>query len=339
MKKTIIINFITALIFAANLSFAITQSQYDYWNGKLLSQPLSHQFAQLTNAPATTSINEFEWPEIVSKQYKSQLSSQEKQLNAKFRALSRSLLDKLDHYYKEIESSTDAEFSSKITPLIELRDKIAKKPSYVNYILVDHINRILVVNTAERLVKSTPLPPGIEEIVSNVCNFTVDVDIIKNIFEKENAQTYNLNSTNTPQKIKYEKLWDKIEPGTDFIYPKSCGLAISYKMIDSENIELIPWRMIITEAYYAALPYMLEYREKTADYSSKDKFTKICQVMSKKRIESLPGFIKAVKWYSPASFVSQTIYYTRINQMKDILDFNIRARRQKAKEQLFKKRL
>ena len=324
MKKTIIINFITALIFAANLSFAITQSQYDYWNGKLLSQPLSHQFAQLTNAPATTSINEFEWPEIVSKQYKSQLSSQEKQLNAKFRALSRSLLDKFDNYHKEIESSTDAEFSSKITPLIELRDEIAKKPSYVNYILVDHINRILVVNTAERLVKSTPLPPGIEEIVSNVCNFTVDVDIIKNIFEKENAQTYNLNSTNFPQKSKYERLWNKIEPETDYIYPKNTHLSLSYLMIDSENINLIPWRMMITAPYIASLPYVLEYRKKVSDYSPDNKFPKICQVMSKKRIESLPAIIKRLSFFSPASFVSKTMHRVRTGVIKDLLDYNMR---------------
>ncbi len=322
MKKIII--FIILLTFVANLSFAITQPQYDYWNSKLSSKKFSNN--KSTNELARKPMNEFEWPEVVSKQYKSQLSSQTKQLNANFRALSRSLLDKLDVYHKEIEASTDEEFSSKIIPLIELRDEIAKNPSYVNYILMDHINRILVVNTSERLVKSIPLPVGIEEVASNICNFTMDVDIIKNIFEKENAQTYNLNTTNLPQKTKYEKLWNKIEPGTDYIYPKNCGSAISYQMIDSDNIELVSWRMLITAPYIASLPYVLEYRKKATDYSPDDKFPKICQTMSKKNIVSLPkfAFVKGFSIRSPASFVSYTMHYIRKNKIKKLLDFNMR---------------
>ena len=57
--------------------------------------------------------------------------------------------------------------------------------------------------------------------------------------------------------------------------------------------------------------------------------------MSKKRIESLPAIIKRLSFFSPASFVSQTMYYIRTNQMKGILDYNIRARQKKAKEGLF----
>ena len=319
-----IINLIILLTFVANLSLAITQPQYDYWNCKLSSKLFSNN--KSTNELARKPMNEFEWPEVVSKQYKSQLSSQAKQLNANFRALSRSLLDKLDVYHKEIEASTDEEFSSKIIPLIELRDEIAKNPGYVNYILMDHINRILVVNTSDRLVKSIQLPPGIEEIVSNVCNFTMDVNTIKSIFEKENAQTYNLNTTNSPQKTKYERLWNKIEPGRDYMYPKNTHLSLSYQMINSEHINLIPWRMLITAPYIASLPYVLEYRKKATDYSPDDKFPKICQTMSKKNIVSLPkfAFVKGFSIRSPASFVSGTMHRVKTDGIKDLWDFNMR---------------
>ena len=330
MKKILIIDSFIILTFGVTLAFAISQSQYNYWNIQLSSQPIN----QIAKTATIVSTNVFEWPKIVSTQYKSQLNSQAKQLNTNFRNLSQLLLEKLDEYHNEIESSTDEQFIEKITPIIELRNKIAINPTYVNYTLVDHINRILIVNTAERLVKSIPLPTGIEEIVSNVCTFTIEVDVIKKIFEKENDKNYNLNIINLPQKSKYEKLWYEIEPETDFMLPKNCGSAISYKMINSENIELVSWRMMVTAPYKASLPYMLEYRRKSTNYSSEDSYQKICLLMSDKNLPSLPIFIKSFGNFSPASFVLRTMHYVRTDKIKGILDFNIKARQKKAMQQL-----
>ena len=318
MKKTIIINLFAVLAIFANLSFTVTQSQYDYWNGKLLSQPLNHQFA---NTPANASTNEFEWPEVVSIQYKSQLNTQEKQLNANFRALSLSLLDKLDNYHKEIETSTDEDFSSKITPLIKLRDKIAKNPGYVNYILVDHINRILVANTAERLVKSIPLPSNIDNVVSNIYNCPMNINIFKNIFEKENAQTYNLNTSNTLYKTKFERLWNKISTDSNYIFPKNLKYSISYDMIDSSHIEMLLYRIYITSQYIDSLSCLLEYRKLVSDYSLNDSYQKIRSILKE---NACPVIIDLPGTHSKALMAGRLMKSVKNNKLNYLIDFRLK---------------
>ena len=316
MKRILIINLFVIFTFDVSIIYAVLQSQYNHWDNRLSSQFLSED-SQTVNA----STEEHKWPEIVSIQCKTQLSLQDQKLNIDFRALSHSLLKKVDEYHNEIKASTDEHFSAKITPLIELRNKIAMNPSYVNYTLVDHINRILVVNTAERLVKSIPLPIEIGKVVSNICIFSMDINRVKIIFEKENKKNYNLNISNSFKKTKFEKLWNEISTDSNYVFPKKSGNAISYDMIDEANIELILYRMYITSPYIISLSYMLEYRELDSDYSLNDSYQKIKSVLinNKNTIETdLPGT------HNKVSMVGQLINRVKSNRINYLLDSRIK---------------
>ena len=250
----------------------IDVSELEYWAARVNARSFAELLSDLEHGPPA------DWPEVVSAQYASPMAPSERQKQQTFRDLATVLVQKLQSYELSSAEQDDAEFTKRLTALIALRDHIARRSSYVNWVLVDAINRKCLVALAKYVCRPQ-MGSASSTLSSAVGAFHLDMKLVAGVAEKELGRTVL-----TPEELQssddveiFKAVWQAVAPGQVFPYASSLGHAGTYDLVKARHLELLLVRYVLVTDFYihAAIPRTILYRAKVGESRPSDDFRRI----------------------------------------------------------------
>jgi hypothetical protein len=313
------------------LSESITQDQIQYWGDLIGRKDLAPLFAELGVGPKQP------WPPIVSEKYAGQLTKNEAIGQEHFRQLALRLAEHIERYESRLESvSTDMnekQFLDTARAMLLLRDQISERPSYVNFVLVDTINRVVFVNAARRIVRRKETSAKMRKLVEHLQSFKADMksflsvcetELGKQLLQPEEIDVYEEDGL-------YRKLWAALEPET-FVpsinagfFPKDIAKQGTYDMLQSQYLVVLMARLAVTDFYINfALPLTLLYKDKAATFSPEDDYQSIKQILGKE-VKGPASLGAKVFNRKPAGAVAELLRQVRSKRIDQQLLFHLRS--------------
>jgi hypothetical protein len=159
----------------------ITTQQAFYWQEGVNNGSLS-AFIEFLGAQHSV-----EWPRVYSVDYRGSLSSQQKELHVVFRDVAKNLLVRLERVVKGIEGSDWNTFDRLTRSLIRFRDIVGARPSYVNLLITDCVNRLLFVTISRRVVEDVYHGEELASLLKSTRNYDNNIDSLASVSSLEYA--------------------------------------------------------------------------------------------------------------------------------------------------------
>ena len=213
-----------------------------------------------------------DWPAIHSVKHKENNDGEKASLQTGYRDTTRTFLQGLEKYEKELRNMSPEAFCEGANALLDVRERFMKHPSYVNYFLVDSINRVIYINLGERLIKIGDVPTCYDRVVERLAEFRLTW-----------LQLYELAGmeyrTNQISSAEFEKLScdEQIEAVEElvglenfyFVVPDAHNLY-NLRILDTRSLTALLTRLIGSDTVIGSLPALLTYRRKAADFALTD---------------------------------------------------------------------
>lgn len=346
MKKNILV--ICFFLFAAVQNcnaLETSESQVEYWDKLVNENDFSEILLQIRKGP------KYEWPKVVSSRYASKQSSAESLRQRKFREIAIQLTKKLEAYQERIPQMSFKKFCQSVDCLLILRDRIGKHQSYINLVLVETINEVLVVHLAKRLVEKNDDLETMKYYIQKLQSFRIFMqDVISMIEEEENKKLFDESRiqkllptilklyTNKEAKqcvddvLKTEnkdlseadlcrKIWFIIAPDSLIMAPKGLERCYNvYKLLQYRDFSVLLCRYVFLDFPIGlGLKYTAIYKEKVKTLSEKDTYQKIKQVLGEELSsqKTLGSDVWGGGPYPAAGAVSELLYDVRSGEMID----------------------
>ena len=224
-----------------------------------------------------------EWPAIHSVKHAINKDGEKALLQKDYRDIARTFLQGLENYEKELRETSPEAFCEGAEALLKVREQFLTHPSYVNYFLVDNINRVIFVNLGERLAKIGDVPVCYDRIVERLAEFRCDWSLFYELANEE----YGINQISRAEieKLSLEEKVDAIgkmvgQEQTFFIIPQDMHNLFGFRILEKRSSAAWLARLAVSDhAIGGFLPALLSYRRKAVHFTPTDPDTKILSVL------------------------------------------------------------
>jgi hypothetical protein len=178
MKKFGLIISVLLLSSSVVQAASISGSQIEYWR-ELVQRDLSEILSEASEGL------KYDWPEVHSVDYASPQTPEARQYQNELRSVAVQLVRKLARVSENLPSLPRDQFYSTIKSLLSLRDQVGRRPTYVNCVLADTINRVVWINLVKRLQIGDGVPAELASLVDHLGLYKTSVDTLVKVVERE----------------------------------------------------------------------------------------------------------------------------------------------------------
>ncbi len=296
---------------------ALTDNQIRKWESVYVRNEFTNTVRVLAH--------EESWPVVYSPQYAGKFDASEEKTQHLFRNLSNRLAVGLQNYVLQIKDMSGNDFVRSADLLLDARDRLSNKPSYINMILVDSINRVLFYNLALRLsaqdVDLSKLSPFVERLRQHKLAMATFLNVTST---EMGEPLLKESSVATMQDVEvYRKLWLVLESDAPLVFPKKIQNVGTLTLLKSRDAGLLLWRLALTDYQISTvLPGLVEYRQKVDNYSIDDDYQKIKRVIGQElKHQSLGATVAGVTLAGEG--VSELLYRIRAGKLQEQLLFEV----------------
>ena len=223
-----------------------------------------------------------EWPAIHSKKHIINKNEAKALLQTDYRSVARTFLQGLESYEKVLREMSPEAFCEGADALLGARTQFMKHPSYINYFLVDSINRVIYINLGERLAKVGDVPVCYDKIVERLAEFRCDWS---RLFELANEE-YGIKQISKDE-VKEMSLEDKAKAVGEmigqprfFFIPQDIHNLYNLRILETRSSAAWLNRLFVSDHIIGAyLPALLSYRRKATYFTPMDSLDKILAVL------------------------------------------------------------
>jgi hypothetical protein len=255
------------------------------------------------------------------------LGAVEEKTQQLFRDLSDCLTVGLQDYVLQMEKMSVPDFVRSANLLLDARDHLSNRPSYINMVLIDSINRALIYNLALRLssqdIDLFELLPLVERLRQYKLAMAVFLDAISSEMGKP---LLDESSVATMQDVEiYRELWPVLEGDAPLVFPQEIQNVGALTLLKSRDAGLLLWRLALTDYQInTVLPALLEYRQKAENYSIDDDYQKIKRIIGQElKHQSLGAKVSGVTLAGEG--VSELLYRIRTGKLQEQLLFTVKG--------------
>jgi len=220
-----------------------------------------------------------DWPAIHSVKHTVSKNEEKALVQADYRNVARAFLQGLESYERELQEMPPEAFCEGADALLDARKKFLKYPSYINYFLVDAINRIIYVNLGERLAKVGDVPMCYDKIVGRLADFRCDLSKIANLVSEEyGANKFSMTTIeNLPLGDKLNAIGKVIGQDRNFLFiPQDMHNMYGPRILEKQSLTALSHRLALSDHFIgASLPALLSYRRKATNFTPTDSWEQI----------------------------------------------------------------
>ncbi len=245
----------------------IRNDQVQYWNGTIETNNINGLLRDVEKRRHSS------WPSVVSAEYSGPRWEEIVVLHKQFRELGRELLGQLEALHKKLSDKPYSEVQLTLDALLALRDEIASRPSYINYVLVDVLNGIVSVQLARCIAERNSDLAGIEGQLEKLQSFRLDFWRMASVLNAEEGRVIirreELDGESDAEafKILWEATVGPVNPNWPY-FPEKILNATPSSLLAKRDFGLLLFRWLIRDAYIrTSLPVFLEYRRKAKDFA------------------------------------------------------------------------
>ena len=298
---------------------ALTDEQIRSWEVVLAKSEVTNTLYALAHGTS--------WPAVYSPQHAAKLGAVEEKTQQLFRDLSDCLTVGLQDYVLQMEKMSVPDFVRSANLLLDARDHLSNRPSYINMVLIDSINRALIYNLALRLssqdIDLFELLPLVERLRQYKLAMAVFLDAISSEMGKP---LLDESSVATMQDVEiYRELWPVLEGDAPLVFPQEIQNVGALTLLKSRDAGLLLWRLALTDYQInTVLPALLEYRQKAENYSIDDDYQKIKRIIGQElKHQSLGAKVSGVTLAGEG--VSELLYRIRTGKLQEQLLFTVKG--------------
>lgn len=317
MKRTLLILGLSVAHYIS--AAALTDEQIRSWESVLAKNEFTNTLGVLAH--------EDSWPVVYSPQYAGKLGASEEKAQQLFRDLSTRLSVGLQEYASQMKEMAVPEFLKSAELLLDARSRLSKKPSYINMVLIDSINRVLVYNLALRLSAEDVDLPMITPLVKRLQHYKPAMPSFLEVTSTEMGRSLlSEPSVGTMQNVDiYRKLWPVLEGDAPLVFPKDIQNVGTFSLLQNRDPGLLLWRVALTDYQVnSVLPSLVEYRQEVEDYSIDDDYQKIKRTIGQElKHQSLGAKVTGVTLAGQG--VSELLYRVRTGKLQEQLLFEVKG--------------
>jgi len=224
-----------------------------------------------------------DWPVVHSVKHRENKIGERAALQADYRGVARVFLQGLEAYEKTLCEMSPEAFCEGADMLLDVRSRFMKNPSYINYFLVDCINRVLFVNLGERLTRIEDVPISYDKIAERLAEFRCNLSTIGNLISIEyGADRFSMAAIEDMEFL--EKL-DAIgmAMGQDMSFltsPRDWYNVYGLRILEKCSLTALSHRLVASDLFIGTrLPALLLFRRKTMQFTAMDSFPQIRAVL------------------------------------------------------------
>ena len=266
MRRTKVVGFVGVLASVAIIVVGAEKDGLGNWRRAVSTNDFKKTLANVK------SLQE-DWPAVHSVKHKVNKDGEKALVQTGYRDVSRTFLKGLEDYEKVFREMPPEAFCEGADALLDVRSRFLKHPSYINYFLIDSINRVICINLGERLVKAGNLPVCYDRIVERLAEFSCDWTQLYELASRECE-------TNPISRAEIEKLSTetKIEAIEEMAGQKNFVFMVQdahnlygLRILDKRSLTALLARLVSSDYYMrASLPGLLSYRRKAINFAPTD---------------------------------------------------------------------
>jgi hypothetical protein len=268
------------LVFAAFtqcLFGAVTKDQLRFWSETL-------QAGDLAAINATASAKNGRWPPVRSASWRQNDDTDETRLNLQFSTLAKSLLDGIETYSRALDTKGRDEANRGILELLATRDWLLGAPSYQNLVIIDTINRHVLIRSLEALQNEGSLHAIAIKALEKLCSYHLlsadwqsmlldergELSEAQRLDLKENGDGERLDSLFSAYKISHVELHKLSD--IESHRPQA--------MLAAQDFSGLRTRMVVTDYYLSSVvPALLEYWKRSETPSFSDDYARVKSIL------------------------------------------------------------
>lgn len=298
---------------------ALTDEQIRSWESVLARNEVTNTLYALAH--------ETSWPVVYSPQHAAKLGAVEEKTQQLFRDLSDRLAVGLQGYVPQMKEMSVPDFVRSADLLLDARTHLSNRPSYINMVLIDSINRVLVYNLALRLSAQDVDLSKLSPLVERLRQYKPAMATFLNVTSTEMGKPLlDESSVATMQDVEvYRKLWPVLEGDAPLVFPKEIQNVGALTLLKSRDAGLLLWRLALTDYQVnTVLPALVEYRQKAENYSIDDDYQKIKRTIGQElKHQSLGAKVAGVTLAGEG--VSELLYRVRTSKLQEQLLFEVKG--------------
>jgi len=230
----------------------------------------------------------------------------------------------LENYEKTLGEMSPETFCGNADALLDIRDRFLKNPSYINYFLVDSINRVIYVNLGERLAKVGDVPVCYDKIVGRLAEFRCDWSRMFEFTSRE----YDSDKMPVPEfkNLSFENKIDVIgkmvgQEQTFFFLPQDFYNVFGLRILEKRSLTALLSRLAVSDhTIGASLPALLSYRRRVTHFDPTDITSQLRDIF-----KDHPRLHPTLLYYDPppvASVVKKIVEHIRSENWRQQLGFS-----------------
>jgi|GEM_PF-2192094 len=223
-----------------------------------------------------------DWPAIHSVKHTVNGDEDKALVQTGYRDVAKTFLQGLESYEKTLREMPPEAFCEGAEVLLKVRERFLKHPSYVNYFLVDSINRVIYVNLGERLAKVGDLPVVYDKIVERLAESRCDLPQIITLVNGEyDANLISMAMVkDSPLTHPLQVIGKEIGQVNFFFIPEDVHNLYNLRILEKRSLTALLNRLVWSEHFIgASLPALLSYRRKAAQFTPADSSLQIRSVL------------------------------------------------------------
>ena len=224
-----------------------------------------------------------DWPAVHSIKHKESKNAETSLIQTGYRDVARTFLQGLEAYEKTLQAMSPGAFCEAADALLNAREKFLKHPSYVNYFLVDCINRVLFVNLGDRLARAEDVPLSYDKIAGRLAEFRCDLSTIGNLISMEyGTDRFSMAEIeNKGFEDKLAAIGIALDHDMGFLFvPSDVHNVYGLRILEKCSLSALSHRLAVSDHFVGvSLPALLLFRRKTAHFTETDSFPEIRAVL------------------------------------------------------------
>lgn len=248
--------------------------QLQFWRLTFQSKDLGAINTRVAEAAA-------EWPKIYSSARTVYANDGERQKNADYSQLGITLFEIIESYANDLDRG-GAKAIIGVEELLKARKWILNSPSYLNYALIDTINRQVLVRQMELLSQPDADSSRIIRGLGVLTEFRFDPAAWRTMLGEEQGALIDedANDFGAFQKNNQQRVLER--SGL-----RNLNEYRTRELLRGQHYAALGWRMVVTDYYLCSvLPALLEYWRKAKSPAISDEYPKIRDVLGKDTLVS-----------------------------------------------------
>jgi len=276
MKRTIVFGLVGVLTGVAFIvAISMKRDGLDSWRKAVATNDFQQTLVDIK------SVKE-DWPAVHSLKHTISKNGKKALVQTDYRDVARDFWRGLEAYEKTLREMSPEAFCEGAEMLLDVRERFMKQPSYINYFLIDCINRVIYINLGERLVEVGDVPVCYDKIVERLAEFRRDYSQLYELVSRE----YDTKQMSRAE-IEEMPLHDKVKAIEKMIGQENFVFAVQdmhnmfgLRILEKRSLTALLARLVWSDHVIGvSLPALLAYRRKATNFMLTDSWEQISAVL------------------------------------------------------------